>query len=77
MGTIETILSDTLWTLGAVALLVAALAGVWLVAAPAAALRLAGRLNREFSIKWLQRALDAPRTTEPFIYRHHKVVGPA
>src|SRR5690606_15380959 len=52
-------------------------AGLWLVVAPGGALRVADRLNREFSISWLQRALDAPRATEHWIYRHHRVVGAA
>lgn len=68
-------LNDALWSLGAVGVLVATLAGLWLVVAPASALRVANRLNREYSINWLQRALDTPRYTEPWIYRHHRIVG--
>ena len=69
------IFSDALWALGVVGLLLAIAAGVMLVASPATALRLGERLNREFSIAWLQRALDEPRQTEPFIYRHHRAFG--
>lgn len=68
-------LNDALWMLGAVGVVVSTLAGLWLVFAPSGALRLANRLNREYSIGWLQRALDAPRHTEPWIYRHHRIVG--
>lgn len=72
---VDSILNDTLWALGALGVALATIAGLWLVLAPAAALSLAVKLNREWSIGWLQRALDAPRTSEPFVYRHHRVVG--
>lgn len=68
-------LSESLWWLGVVGVTLATLAGLWLVLAPAGALRVANRLNREYSVSWLQRALDTPRHTEPWIYRHHRVVG--
>ena len=72
---VNSIFTDAFWALGGVGLLLAVAAGIMLVAAPAAALRLGERLNREFSIAWLKHALDEPRQTEPFIYRHHRVFG--
>lgn len=68
-------LADAVWWIGIVGVTLATLAGLWLVLAPAGALRFANRLNREYSFAWLQRALDAPRHTEPWIYRHHRIVG--
>lgn len=69
------IFGDALWLFGVVCLLLAVGAGLLLVLAPQRALDLAARLNREFSVSWLQRALDEPRRSEPFFYRHHRIVG--
>ncbi|MEX0899231.1 MAG: hypothetical protein WD081_00920 [Gammaproteobacteria bacterium] len=66
---------DAAWALGLVGVVLATIAGLWLLIAPARALAFANKLNREYSITWLQRALDTPRYTEPWIYRHHRVVG--
>lgn len=74
-ATMDGILVDTLWILGLIGIALATLAGLWLVAAPRQALSLAQRLNREFSVSWVQRLLDAPRSSEPLIYRRHRVVG--
>lgn len=69
------ILMDSFWAFAVIGLGLATIAGILLVIAPGTALKLAARLNREFSIAWVQTALDAPRTAEPFIYRHHRIVG--
>lgn len=69
------ILVTWLWNLGAVLAAFALLAGLLLIFAPGWTLSIARYLNREYSFAWLLRALDAPRVTEPFIYRHHRVVG--
>ncbi len=71
------ILLDTLKTAGLVGLALATLAGLALVLAPGRALALAMKLNREFSVSWLQRLLDEPRRAEPLVYRNHKTVGVA
>lgn len=72
----DAILLDSFGLFAAIAITLALVAGALLVAAPGRALRVADRLNRERSFAWLQRALDAPRRTEPFIYRHFRVVAP-
>ncbi len=72
---VNDILVDALWTLGVVGMLLALAAGLLLVISPQLALRIGDKLNREFSVGWLKRALDEPRHSEPFIYRHHRAVG--
>lgn len=75
MGIIESILADTAWTLAFIGVLLALVAALVLIAAPARALAFGDKLNREFSVGWVQRVLDEPRRAEPFIYRHHRIVG--
>lgn len=72
---VKTLLTDWLWHLGIVGVVVALAAGLLLALAPARALRLAETLNREYSFGWLRKALDEPRRMDPFFYRHHRVVG--
>lgn len=74
-GSVGTWFATALATTLAVGLALALIAGVLLVLAPERALAFAARLNREYSVGWLQRLLDAPRTTEPWIYRSHRTVG--
>lgn len=72
---VNEILIDALWALGAIGMLLALVAGLVLVISPQLALQIGDKLNREFSVGWLKHALDAPRNSQPFIYRHHRIVG--
>ncbi len=72
---IDGILTDALWAAGAAGIVLALAAGIWLAVWPTQALRLAEKLNREYSTDWLKRALDERHHSEPFFYRHHRLVG--
>lgn len=74
---VSEILVQWLWAVGAAMAALALAAGLLLLVAPGWTLSLAQRLNREFSIAWFARLLDAPRASEPFVYRHHRAVGVA
>lgn len=68
-------LVSALGVFGVIGVIVSILVGLMLCFAPAVALRLGDKLNREWSFSWLHRALDTPRRTEPLIYRHHRIIG--
>jgi hypothetical protein len=72
---LDAILADFLWMFGIVGALIATAIGLLLVLAPGRALKVGDFLSREWSFAWFQRALDEPRHSEPFIYRHHRIVG--
>ncbi|HEX7029434.1 MAG TPA: hypothetical protein VF254_02470, partial [Gammaproteobacteria bacterium] len=60
----------------AFALLAACLAyAIALLMFPAATLELSAALNRRYSSRRALRSLEIPRATEPFFYRHHRLVG--
>lgn len=63
-------------TLIGIALIGACLAyAIALLLVPRATLGLSATLNRRFSSRRVLRALEVPRVTEPFFYRHHRMIG--
>jgi len=54
---------------------VAILVGAWMLVNPVSLYRFNDYMNRWFSTRKAARPLMVPRNIDPFIYRHHRIIG--
>lgn len=69
------IISDAAVIFLVVGAVAAIIVGLWMLANPDSLYRFNDYLNRWFSTRQAARPLMIPRSIDPFIYRHHRVIG--